>query len=103
MNQFKKFITDFTGFFIIIAGSSLVCLCEVMTQIFFILQKFYYNIVIPFVFELAADVYFISLIASQMFFSMLNSLCLSLSAFLLKLAEYSHFKSERLIKETWFS
>jgi len=103
MNLFKKFITDFMGFFVIIVGSSLVSICEVITQVLFALQRFYCNIVIPCIFELAADAYFISLVATQMLLSMLNSVCLSASALLLKIAEHSHPQSERLIRETWLN
>ena len=101
MRSIKKFLTDFVGFYFIILGTFFVGLFEIVTQIIFALQKLWYGVLLPNLVELFADVFFMSLILYQSYLSCSSNICLSLSKIFLRLAEYSHKRSEEVIERTW--
>jgi hypothetical protein len=92
---------DFVGMFFIIIGSAAIALVELTTQIIYIAEKLFYNVVIPFAIEMMADVNYIIVIAYQGFMSVTSDVALTLSKWLLRVSQIAHNKSEELIHKSW--
>ena len=101
MKSIKQFLTDFVGMFIIIIGSAAIALVELSTQIIYFLQSFCYNIVIPFIVEMMADVNYITIVICQGLMSVTSDVALMLSKWLLNISQITHNKSEELIHKSW--
>lgn len=101
MKTIKRFITDFVGMFLIIIGSAAIALVEVTTLIIYSLQRFCYNILIPFMIEMMADVNYITIVIYQGLMSVTSDVALILSKWLLNISQITHNKSEELIHKSW--
>lgn len=101
MNKVKEFVMDFLGMFIIVISTGVIVISEIVTQIIYMLQKLWFNVVVPAAIELLADLHFMGLIALQAWFEFSAKLALGVSALLLKYVESANDKSEALIERTW--
>jgi len=101
MNKVKQFALDFVGMCIITIGTGLIVISEIITQIMYMLEKLWLNVMVPAAIELLADVHFMGLIALQAWYEFSGKLALGLSALLLKYVESANGKSEMLIERTW--
>lgn len=101
MSKARKFVIDFLGVFIILGGSFLIFICEVLTQIVYTLQKVWFNLVVPFFVERMADVHFMSIIIMQGLYELTSRISLSMSKLFFEVANYTHKKSEELVERVW--
>jgi len=101
MKSINRFITDFVGMFFIIIGSAAIALVETIALIIHSFQRFCYNMLIPFMIEMMADVNFIAIVVYQGLMSGTSDLALLLSKWLLQISQITHNKSEELIHKSW--
>lgn len=87
--------------FLIIIGSAAIALVEVTTLTIYSLQRFFYNILVPFVIEMMADVNCITIVVYQGLMSVTSDVALMLSKWLLNISQITHNKSEELIHKSW--
>jgi hypothetical protein len=103
MSNITKFLLDFVSFFLIIMSTLVVSVFEIITQCSYLLQKIWYDVVVPACVELLADAYFIMLIAWQGILSFASDAALFLSKLLLVVSKNAHEMSERLIHKAWLN
>ena len=101
MQCIAQFIVDFVRTFFTMSSYAVIALVELIAQVAYALQKIYANIIIPFAFEVMADMHYIATVACQ---GMLSATCdctLMWSKWLLKVSQLAHDKSEQLIHRSW--
>lgn len=98
-----QFVLDFTRTFFSITSYALIALVELTAQIVYMFQKIYVNIIVPFMFEVMADVHYIVTVICQSMMSALCDFTLMLSKWLLKVSQLAHDKSEELIHRSWMN
>lgn len=98
-----QFVLDFTRTFFSITSYALIALVELTTQIVYMFQRVYINIIMPFIFEMMADVHYIVTVICQGIMSALCDFTLILSKWLLKVSQLAHDKSEELIHKSWMN
>lgn len=101
MRNIKRFIIDFVGYFILLIGSVLIAVAEIVTQAVYALQKFWHGIIKPAFVDMLADAYLLFLVMLQAWYEMSAIMCLLLSKWLNSYAKCALQKSECLIEKTW--
>jgi len=101
IKSIQRFVADFVGMFIMIIGSAAIVLCELITQTIYVLQKLWYDIIVPNTIEVLADTQFICCIIWQSILWMMADSCLFMSKLLLMIARNAHKESERMVNQLW--
>ena len=101
MKEIKTFFIDVVKTFFYFCFSALNSLVYILYSVLDSTTKFIVNVIKPMFIELLADIGFIGLILKQMYFEVARNICLTISRYLLKYADYSHKESEKLIESTW--
>lgn len=101
MRNINRFVIDFLGYFILLVGSVLIAIAEIITQIVYSLQKLWHSVLVPMFLESMVFLHWFGLIAYQAILCVTSDWSLYLSKKLLQLSKLSHEQSEQLINKTW--
>lgn len=101
MDRVKRFIYDFTGFFVILLGTVVIGIAELITQAVYVLQRLWDNGVKPLLVHLLVELNYFLNIVLQGFFEVSSNMSLFLSKMFYNWSEYFHNKSEEYISKNW--